>query len=311
MDSADVRIFCEMAFNNSGYNAYSKRQVSSADIGKKLGLDEKTVRTRVKKMERSGFIKYYQVVPNLAIFGLRSMGSYRFEALNLATKADVVQRFGEIPQLVEGFDYIGNSVGATFAGASSEDVGAAADFLARRFELDKVELGEHAVREPLAKLDGLDLQILRELRFDARARMKTIASKLDLTSRMVEYRASKLMSSGAVLVHAVIDVKKQAGLVFFELEVAIDEAKHPAVVRKIRERFGEQLWNFTTPTPGRLVASLFGFSLGEPEDMALSIRKLEGVKTCFPFILKEAIEPGNPNWIDRLIDQAIETAPGR
>ncbi len=311
MDSADAKIFCEMAFKNSGYSSHTRRDVSAADIGKKLGLDEKTVRTRVRKMERSGFIKYYQAVPNLALFGLRSIGSFRFEALNLATKADVVAKFGEIPRLVEGFDYLGNSVGATFAGATSKEVDAAAGFLASRFELDRTAIGERVVKEPFAKLDGLDLQIMRELRYDARAKVKSVAQKLKVTPRMVEYRTSKLMSSGALFVRAVIDVQRQAGLVFFELEIAIEEEKHPAVVRRIREGYGERLWYFSTPTPGRLVASFFGFSLGEPEDMALSVRKMDGVKTCFPFVLKQAIEPQKPNWIDALIDRAIEGAGGQ
>jgi DNA-binding Lrp family transcriptional regulator len=299
-----------MAFN-SGYGTYAKRHVSAADIGKKLGLDEKTIRTRVKRMEHSGFIKYYQVVPNLALFGLRSTGSFRFEALNLATKADVVGRFSEIHHLVEGFDYLGNSVGATFAGATSDDVGTAANLLAKRFELYTTEIGERAVREPLSKLDSLDLQIMRELRYDARAKVKTIAEKLGITPRMVEYRASKLMSSGALLVHAVIDMQKQAGLVFFELEVTTDKDRHSNVVRRIREKYGERLWYFTTPSPTRFVGSFFGFSLGEPEVAALAIRKIDGVRTSFPYILKEAVEPNKPNWIDGLLDNAIDAASNR
>ena len=48
------------------------------------------------------------------------------------------------------------------------------------------------------------------------------------------------------------------------------------------------------------------FSLGEPEELALNMQMMDGVKTVFPFVLKEAIEPSKPNWIDKLIDEAVD-----
>jgi len=52
-----------------------------------------------------------------------------------------------------------------------------------------------------------------------------------------------------------------------------------------------------------LFANLFGFTLGEPEESAMSSLSLEGVKSCSIFILKEEIEPRSPNWMDTLIQQ--------
>jgi len=67
LDAKDVRIFCEIAFKGLDYDSFTDRRVSPLAIGRKLGLDEKTVRVRVKKMENDGFIKYYQVMPSLAL----------------------------------------------------------------------------------------------------------------------------------------------------------------------------------------------------------------------------------------------------
>lgn len=86
MDAKDVRIFCEIAFKGLDYDSFTDRRVSPLTIGRKLGLDEKTVRVRIKKMEDDGFIKYYQAMPSLAPFQLKNMNTYRFEALNIATK---------------------------------------------------------------------------------------------------------------------------------------------------------------------------------------------------------------------------------
>jgi DNA-binding Lrp family transcriptional regulator len=74
LDAKDVRIFCEMAFGTTSFSAIQDRRVSPSEIGRKVSLDEKTVRVRVKKMEDDGFIKYYQVMPNLNLFGLGRVG---------------------------------------------------------------------------------------------------------------------------------------------------------------------------------------------------------------------------------------------
>lgn len=292
MDSTDIRIFCEMAFQELTYNVFTDRHVSPAEIGMMLGLDEKTVRVRVRRMENSGFIKYYQAMPNLALFGLRSMGSYRFEALNLSTKFVVVETVHEVPGLIEVLDYLGPFLSMEIAGVSTVDVEKIARALAKRYELNLMNLGSRAVREPLSKLDRLDWQVVQKLRYDARSGAKEIPSAISATPRMVGYRISKLLDSGAMSIRAVIDAQKQEGLLFYELEVAMDEEKQGAVARSLREKFGKRLWSMKNPSSSVIVVSLFGVTLEEPENAVMDTLKMEGVRRCAIFMLKEVIEPG-------------------
>src|SRR5215831_10533503 len=104
MDAIDARIFCEMAFKNPNFNAIRERHISPSGIGRSIGLDEKTVRVRLRKMEEDGFIKYYQAIPSLSLFGLRRIASYRFESLNLATKHNLVDYVQRMPHIFETFD---------------------------------------------------------------------------------------------------------------------------------------------------------------------------------------------------------------
>jgi DNA-binding Lrp family transcriptional regulator len=104
LGAKDVRIFCEIAFKGLDYDSFTDRRVSPLAIGRKLGLDEKTVRVRVKKMEDDGFIKYYQAMPSMALFQLKNMSTYRFEALNIATKHRVIEHVQELPFIVEAVD---------------------------------------------------------------------------------------------------------------------------------------------------------------------------------------------------------------
>ncbi|QQG48430.1 MAG: Lrp/AsnC family transcriptional regulator [archaeon] len=304
MDEKDVRIFCEIAFRDLSYSSTTQRHVSPTEIGRKLGLDEKTVRTRIAAMEKDGFIKYYQAMPSLALFDKKVLGLYRLEAMNIHTKHKVIQSVPEIPGIVEAIDYLGPKVSVDLAGESPDSVKAVADQVARRFELTPMSLGLREVRPITVRVDRLDWQLIKELRYDARMTTTAIAKDLSITPRMAEYRIEKLLDDGALLIRAVVNTQKQAGLVFYELEISMDEAKKGALLDALKKTFEDKFWNVSSPSPGLILANLFGFTLGEPEDAALSVSKLPGVRYCHLLILKETIEP-KPSWADRLIDEKI------
>jgi DNA-binding Lrp family transcriptional regulator len=308
LDSKDVRIFCEIAFKGLDYDSFTDRRVSPLAIGRKLGIDEKTVRVRVKKMEDDGFIKYYQAMPSLALFQLKNMSTYRFEALNIATKHRVIEYVQELPFIVEANDYLGQVVSVSITGTSSEVIDKVASRLAYRFELNRWLLGGHIIREPISAVDRLDWQIIQELRYDALSGAKELSESLSLTPRMVEYRIKKLLSSDMLLVRAIINSQKQQGLIFYELEISIDETKRYEVAKRLSETYEEKLWSVRTLAAGVLLANLFAFTLAEPEEAYVNTLKLEGIRSCSLFIFKEIVEPKRPNWIDDLIEQKIASS---
>ncbi len=305
MDAKDVRIFCDIAFRDLSYSASIQRHVSPSEIGRKLGLDEKTVRSRIKKMEEDGFIKYYQAMPSLSLFGYGFITVYRFEALNIATKQKVIESTQKIPNVVEVIDYIGPSVSIDITSTTADDAKEPAEGIAARFELTQRTLGTRAIRDPHDTLDTLDWRLVQELRYDARMTTTDLSKSLEITPRMAEYRINKLLDSGALLIRAVINTQRQAGLVFYEMELSVDEARRGAIIGSLQEQHGEKLWSVNSPSPGAILANLFGFTLAEPEESALSALKIEGVKYCHLLMLKEVLEPRQPNWLDGLIGKKV------
>jgi DNA-binding Lrp family transcriptional regulator len=305
LDAKDVRIFCEIAFKGLDYDSFTDRRASPLAIGRKLGLDEKTVRVRVKKMENDGFIKYYQAIPSLALFQLKNMNTYRFEALNIATKHRVMKYIQELPFIVEASDYLGQVASISISGTSSEEIDQVASGLANRFELYKWILGSRIIKEPLSIADRLDWQIIQKLRYDALSGVKELSESLSITPRMVEYRIKKLLGSGMLLVRAIINSQKQEGLIFYELEISVDETKQYEVIKRLSEIYAEKLWSVRTLTAGILLGNFFAFTLAEPEEVYVNTLKLEGIRSCSLFIFKETVEPKRPNWIDGLIEQRI------
>jgi DNA-binding Lrp family transcriptional regulator len=311
LDAKDVRIFCEIAFKGLDYDSFTDRRVSPLAIGRKLGLDEKTVRIRVKKMEDDGFIKYYQAMPNLALFQLKNMNTYRFETLNIATKHRVTQYIQELPFIVEAIDYLGQVASISISGTSSEEIDQVASVLANRFELYKWILGSRIIKEPVSVADRLDWQIIQELRYDALSGVKELSESLSMTPRMVEYRIKKLLGSGMLLVRAITNSQKQQGLIFYELEMSVDVTKQYEVIKRLSEIYAEKLWSVRTLAAGVVLGNFFAFTLAEPEEAYVNTLKLEGVRSCSLFIFKETIEPKRPNWMDRLIEQKIASSSSK
>ena len=293
-----------MAFKDQSYDS-SDRHVSPSEIGRKLGLDEKTVRVRVNKMEGDGFIKYYQASPSLALFGLNCLNLYRFETLNIATKRRVIEHLESVPGVVALFDYLGPVVSMNMAGTSPEENRLIVEDVAKKFELSKIKLGERIFRAPLTRLDRLDWQIIQKLRYNARGSTKDIAEALSITPRLVEYRIARLIATNVLLIRAVIDTQKQQGLIFYELEMTSDQADYSLVLRELSETFKEKMWSSQKTVGGVLFINLFGFTLGEPEEAAMRALNQRGVRSCSLLIRKEEIEPRRPNWLDSLIEQKI------
>jgi DNA-binding Lrp family transcriptional regulator len=308
LDAKDVRIFCEIAFKGLDYDSFTDRRVSPLAIGRKLGLDEKTVRVRVKKMEDDGFIKYYQAMPSLALFQLKNMNTYRFEALNIATKQRVIEHIQELTYIVEAIDYLGQVVSVSITGTSSEEIDRVASGLANTFELYKWILGSRIIKKPVSVADRLDWQIIQELRYDALSGVKEVSESLSITPRMVEYRIKKLLASEMLLVRAIINSQKQQGLIFYELEMSVDKTKRYEVIKRLSEIYAEKLWSVRTLAAGVLLANFFAFTLAEPEEAYVNTIKLKGVRSCSLFIFKETVEPKRPNWMDGLIEQKIASS---
>ncbi len=311
MDAKDVRIFCEIAFKGLDYDSFTDRRVSPLSIGRKLGLDEKIVRVRVKKMEDDGFINYYQAMPSMALFQLKKINTYRFEALNIATKHGVIEHLRELPFVVEAIDYIGQVVSVSISGTSSEEIDQVASELASRFELYKWILGSRIIKKPISSGDGLDWQIIHELRYNALLGIRELSKSLSITPRMAEYRIKKLLASDMLLVRAIINTQRQQGLIFYELEISVDEVKGYSVVKSLSEVYAEKLWSVRTLAAGVLLANFFAFTLAEPEEVYINTLKLDGVRSCSLFIFKETVEPERPNWIDDLIKRKIASTKSR
>jgi DNA-binding Lrp family transcriptional regulator len=312
MDEVDVLILGDLAQPDGSAHPLVDRAARASGPARRLKLDEKTVRTRVRRMEREGFIQYYQAVPHLGLWGFAHRGLFRFDAPSLATKHAALEWVQAQPTALEAFDYLGTSLVATFVAPDPVDLRTAAAGFAARFEMTAFPLGSRPLPAIGMTPDRIDWRILRALRYDARRTTRSLAQAAGVTARMAEYRLARLENSQTLSVRAVLDAQRQQGLVFYELELSVAPGYGETVQAAIRSAHGRRLRSAYWPSEDTLLVHLFGFTLAEPEDAALAALRVEGVRRATVYVQTRSVEPVRPSWIDRRIETEIgEPGPGR
>ncbi|HTT44921.1 MAG TPA: Lrp/AsnC family transcriptional regulator [Thermoplasmata archaeon] len=259
-------------------------------------------------MEDEGFIKYYQVAPDLTLLGMGVESACRFEAVNLATKVAALRAAETLPGMVEALDFLGPSFVVEIAGPSLERAIEVHRSLAHRFELDRFEQGRRELSQCDARLSVLDWRIVERMRFDAHAPLREVAGELGITPRMVRYRLNKMHSSRAVSIRPIIDSRTLRGLILYRLALTFDPARQQEILEDLRRHLGGSIWATRLSLAGPLLVDMFGSSIADPEDAALRSLEVPGVKACRALVLKEVREPARGTWVDLKIS---ELASGR
>ncbi len=308
VDPTDVRIFCEMGYKYPYYNAFAERHISPTAIGSKLGVDEKTVRLRVKKMEEEGFIKYYQADPNLKLFGIKSSVSYAFEAPDIPSKYEALRYFETASHALEIADNLGPVLSAILVGDSEEQVQKMANEVTEKLKLkSNFKINARNIMEPTLTPQKLDWQIIQCLRYNALRPIKEIIEASSITPRMAEYRIAKLLESKVFFIRAMINPERQQGILFYNLVLFIDEARQSALLDRLKENHSDRIWVMLNPAPNVIIAGFFALTPGEPEETMMKVRQFGGIRQCLLAIFVKFVEPQRPNWVDNLIERAIET----
>jgi DNA-binding Lrp family transcriptional regulator len=297
-----------MGYKYYGYTGRSRRP-SPKEIGKKLGVDEKTVRLRTRKMEREGFIQYYQAIPNLRLFGRPLLCAYGFRAPTVAEKQNALRLLKDSDGIIDIADCLGEMCGVTLAASSEDEAETAVQGLEKSMGFPGMKLiPPRAFSSVSASLDKTDWAIMKALRYDALRRTEDVSEQLRLTYRTVEYRIEKLLGTQLLFIKAMINSRDSKGILFYSLALELEDATRSDLKQEIMATHSERTWLAFSPPGPMLVLNMFASSIGEPEDRLLETLSRRGVKGASVTIFKGWIEPTRPNWIDRILDEKAAAA---
>ena len=259
-------------------------------------------------MEREGFIKYYQSIPNLALFDLPYACFSSFRVSDLAAKQNALQKLRVADGVIDMGDFLGEEFAATIASPSEEDAQEKVRRLSDIVGATKFQrLPAQRFPSPRRTLDTLDWQLMRALRYDALRPTRDISSELGITYRMTEYRINKLLDSQAIIVRGVLDSRDQKGVIFYTLSLLVDEALQEQITSLFNTKHQSRIWSVFDPHGPAVLFNMFSTSIAVAEDDLLEALSLPGVETGSLSVLKGWIELTRPNWIDKLLEEKAGT----
>jgi DNA-binding Lrp family transcriptional regulator len=275
---------------------------SYIEIAAKLGVDEETVRNRVKHLIDTGFFLGYRLVPNPVLLG-RTFASLRIEFKDRESKQAAIPRLA----LMDGVINIGStydrSVLVTLLADQDQDFSKLIVGLGVEGEVSEVPgLG---VRSTGFRMTRLDWEIVNLLLRDAERKLDDIAKQLKVSTRTVKRRLNMMMKETAIFTMPMVDLRKTEGI-SYQLRVQSEQGKKSEVEKSIVAKIGNVIFRASDSQNG----SVFGFTganVAEGNDILEWVKQQPGVNSASMTIAERVVQVFD--WIESEVERRMRTIP--
>jgi len=240
MDSLDVRIIREMLESKATSPVDSDVRKSLSSIARKLKVDENTVKNRIERLRRSGFLRGWWVGINPNLVG-QKMAQIWFDVKNSSAKQEVIEKVS----LISGVAVIKNLYGPSLCIAFYYE---GEQTLKKTTELISSIAGSTyttCANEPFptcrTTLSSDDLRIIASLQKEPLKPYTDVAKELELSTKTVKRRITRLSEGDALYLVAELDPKFLSGGIACGLLVFYDDPKRKYLVEEIVSYLGDQL----------------------------------------------------------------------
>lgn len=279
-------------------------------IAKELRVDGKTVKLRIRRMEKIGFIKYYQIYPNYRLLGLEGEAAYIFEVRDMEAKYKAMEKVSLLDRVDYVFNFLGNALCVGFAYHDSKDHDKNLQLLEELTGCSSSLKFSEVKMPPIdITLNNIDWTIIRNLRHNAFKRLSQVADEIGVTTKTVTKRFEIMVSKNAFEISPVINPGRASDTITYAIIFFLEEDGRKDTVRRILDKFQSTCFLNYTPPTGHIMLCNFCRTLGEIEDALLLAKSIEGVSDARLFVPKELKEYSE--WVDREIEKKIEETKHR
>ncbi len=211
-------------------------RLSYADISRKLGVDEETIRLRVKRARERGVFPTWQLMINPRILGCDAV-TLELDVDAEERKAKAISQIKLVDGVTKIHDYRGKGLQVSLYSEPGEP-------LARKTRLIESMCGSGTsvqwtsrFPEPSMHMTRTDWKIVRALREDPARDLAEVATLVGATARTVQRRLSKMKEGKAIFLSGDPHVGAVAGLVCCFVIFCPDARSKRSVDARIRADF--------------------------------------------------------------------------
>jgi DNA-binding Lrp family transcriptional regulator len=272
-----------------------------SDIAKKLGIDEETVRVRVRQAQQSGTIIGWQLMINPHLFG-REATSVILDVDDPSSKHTMISQIKLIDEVVMIMDFYEKPLRVVFYHEDDRDRERRLDLI-RSICGDKNPISWRVKYAPCnVKLKTTDWQILKALRRDSMQSNKEVAKDVGVSARTVKRRLAFMAEARAIHTFALGDVKKMPGTAYFFLVECANEKKKHDLDEKISSRLQNAVYADKSDKMYSMYAAVFS-NMSEADETCRWIESLDGAENTKMHVMREIISI--PEWLDKETDRRL------
>jgi DNA-binding Lrp family transcriptional regulator len=268
----------------------------------KIGVDEETVRRRIRRARESGFLKGWQVILHPNIVDRESAGVH-LTTLNEEKKLSALREIEQMDGVVILINFHENSLRVIFYHKDEQD-------FQKKIQQFKTICGSK--EEPVLwrggfppsrlKLKRTDWEILRALRKDARRSPSEIADEVGVSSRTVKRRLTIMTKGLTFYLIANLDYDKYPGVAVDLLVFCPDSATKTIVDQRVRSMTDRIVFSFIE-AKGFSIYALLCLNMAEAEKIRDEIRKIGGVNNVRMDTIRTNM--ATQDWLDREIENQL------
>jgi DNA-binding Lrp family transcriptional regulator len=303
MDKLDFKIFRTLGIRPYGHEAGDFNRLNPWVIAKKLGVDGNTVKHRLAKMKKNGFIRYFQIYPNFDLLGIRG-AAYLFEIDEPERKNDVITQCTLVDGVTEISSFVGNEICIDFAYRDTRDESRKLKLLSGITNCKRSEKFYDKVMPPVhLELSTTDWRIIKALRYNALKPLSKVAKELGLSIKTVKRRFARMTHSNAVIIVPVIRPGDVPNTITNVLLLYFKAGQRDNALEEAIRLFEESYFLVDTTPEGNAMIGLVSQTLTETEVNLFKARKIDGVEAAKMLIMKETREFSE--WLDIEIERKI------
>lgn len=252
------------------------------DVARKLGVDEETVRNRLRHLKESGYLLGWRVVPNPALFG-REPKLMLLEFPDQDSKEEGIRRTGPMDGVIIIANLYGGSIILTLfddGGGVSSKLVAESNPEARMTALPSMRFPESGF-----KMTVTDWQIVGMMLRDAERRVADVASNARVSTRTIKRRLDQMMDSSAIYVMPLVDQTKSGGIAY-HLMVEGEQGTTSDLAPLVSSKIGGPIFAAAHSGNG-MIFGFFGRNVAQGTELLKWLKSQRGVVSAKLSIVEE------------------------
>ena len=261
---------------------------SFRSIAKDLGVDQGTIRSRMKKLQEQRVLRGWYLGISPAVTGQSVVNAW-FEVEGGREKAALIEELLSVAGVERVCSYLGPRISLVLLHRDEKDLEARIGRISKLARRSKLFHAQGAAPRNHHRLTQTDESIIGSLQEDPWKPYSVVARELGISARTVKRRVTRLSEAGAIYMLPDVDLKVLQGIIPVELVVSYGEDGRRAEVNAwIASKIRDDLV-FSRISDWHAYFALMVPNVSAVEELESSVRKLDGVSEAHTAVVQDVV----------------------